>query len=334
MGNESDSYLGWGFVSENSVLGKEDVILVVPIEQLPNASGKLEVNPETFTVKGVDASGKHYEMKIDTNSSIKATYRSRDPNRITPPQVMKGERVELYRYANDQTYYWESLNMDLNKRVQEIVVNTYAAKPKDAVNKDTPSTPENSYSTVIDTVNGLMEFRTSMANGEKSAWTVQINGKDGVAIIKDEKGNIVQIDSVNGVIDMRNSYASHLQLDKNNINVHCNEHFKMTAGESVTIQTKRYTVECENYQHSAKTTNWDMSNITMNAELMEVNCPTIKLNGMVFVGGLSTTGAGGADGNAEINGSMTATGDITTNSTLTSLGPVNFPQGGTIKGYD
>lgn len=313
--------LGWGTVAENAIVGKEDQILIFLNEQFPNASGKLEVNPEIFTTKGVDAKGKMYEIRQDTESTITASFLNRDTNRITAPQVQKGERVLVYQFKNDKTYYWEPANLDNHKRVQEAVVHAYAAKkPMDG--KDmVPSTPENSYTTTIDGINGLIEQRMTEANGEVSPWLTQYDAKNGNMIITDQKGNFIQINTKETTIEIKNTDRSHIQITKDIINIHCENQLNIEVGKKIDISAPEINIECETYTHKASKVSWKADTVEMSGNEFTLNYPTINLKGQVNAGGLSVTGEGGS-GNASIKGSAEIQGS------LSASGSVSFPSGG------
>lgn len=342
MSNNKDGLnsLGWGTVAENAIVGKEDQILVFLNEQFPNSSGQLEVNPEIFTTSGKDSKGKHYTIRQNTESTITATFLNRDTNRITAPQVQKGERVLVYQFDNDKTYYWEPANLDNHKRVQEAVVHAYAAK-KPTDGKDlVPTTPENSYTTTVDGINGMIEQRMTEANGEISPWLTQYDAKNGNMVITDQKGNIIQINTKETTIEIVNADRSHIQLKRDVINIYSENQLNIEVGKEINIQVPTLNIKCEKYNHTADTVTWSAKTVEMSGNEFTLNYPTINLNGQVNAGGIATTGAGGGSSNVEvkgdtnIQGSQTIQGSVSIQGTLSSQGPVNFPSGGSISGYD
>lgn len=317
----------WGTVAENSIFGKEEVILVFLNEAFPNNGGKLEVNPEIFTVKGKDAKGKHYTIKTNTNSAINATFLPRQSNRITAPQMKKGERVLVHRFQNENTYYWEPMGFDNHRKTQETVVFSYAAKSGKVEGE--PTTPENSYSQTFDGTNGMIEQRMTAANGEMSPWVVQYDAKNGVYTLTDQRGNTIRIDTGSTVIDIINADQSHVQLDGKTINIFSHDVINMTSTNQINIQTKELNIQCQQYTHSAETVNWNISGETT------VNCPTINLNGIVNVGSLNTTGTGSPSSDAKISGNVAVEGNTNVTGSLSATGPVNFTNGNNnIAGYD
>lgn len=310
---EKSGYMGIGVVAENAILGHEELLHVAPQDQLPNMRGRLELNPQKFTTKGVDSRGKAYQSKVETGSTVTAKWLNEDSNRITPPQLMKGETVHLYRFNGDETFYWKPTNQHMNKRVQEVVVEAYAAKPKEAAKEETPTNIKNSYTRTVDTANGLMEMRTSKANGEKAAWTVQMNGKDGKLVISDGDGNFIQIDSTLTCIDIQNKDRTHIQLDKQVINIQ--------SDKTINMKTETWNVECKTFNLKADNVKWEVGS------KVEIKCPTIDLIGQVNMGGMAVTGNGGS-GNGSVKGNMDVSGSQSIKGSLSASGPVDFPSGG------
>lgn len=330
---DHSGYIGVGVVAENSILGREEEIHVFLQDTFPNARGKLELNPQEFKTKGVDSRGKSYNQKVLSSSTVTCYWLSENSNRITPPQVMKGETVSVYRFNGSDKLYWKPLNQHMNRRVQETVVEAYAAKPLEAGKNPVESTPENSYSRTVDTVNGIIEMRMSKANGEMSAWVLQMNGKSGILTLSDQQGNVIQIDTGKTCIDIKNKDGSHIQLDKQVINIH--------ADKEINMSTETWNVECQTYNLKADKVSWNVgSQVSMGiGSSMDVNCPTINLVGVVNVGTLNVTGSAGSGnaaikGNMEMQGNAQITGSTNVGGSLSASGPVNFPAGGTIAGYD
>lgn len=333
--SENKTFLGWATVAENAIVGREHEILVFLNELFPNARGQLETNPQKFKVNGNDRAGYSYALTTKTSSTVTAVWINRDSNRLTAPQVQKGERVMIYRFGgSDKTFYWEPANLDNNKRVQEAVVMAYAAKPESASRTNTPTTPENAYTETRDGINGLIETRMSEANGEISPWLVQYNGKDGTMVITDQKGNLIQIDTKTTTIEIQNADRSHIQLSKDTINISCENTVNLSAQNEINIKTKNYNIECETYTHKAKQVTWEAEKVEMTGNVFTLNYPTINLNGQCAIGGFSVASVNGATGNGEVAGNMITrgnqeiSGSVQIQGTLSANGPVSFPSGG------
>lgn len=318
--------LGEGVVVENAIYGQEGKVLVAPFEQLPNMRGRIEINPQEYTVHGVNANGKAYSSRVKVTSAVTAIYWNEEGNRLTAPQMQQGERVMLYRLGGEEAIYFKPLNRDANKRVQETVIMGYAAKPVKDAKEGTKLDQDNTYTQTFDGVNGMIETRTTQANEEKAGWTQQFNGRDGIMVIKDEKGNIIQIDSVNDVITIVNRFQTAIQLDKDTINIGANKDINVTATNNFNLKAQNINFECDEFNLKASNVKWAVgSEITM-------DCPTINLNGMVNMGGFTTTGAGGGGGSGSVKGNIDVQGSTSVQGSLSVQGSVHFASGGTSGG--
>lgn len=316
-----------GVVAENTVLGQENKILVFLAEAFSNAKGQLETNPQQITVNGQDAQGRSYTLKVKTQSTITAEWLNRDPNRITPPIVVKGQRVRIYRYGTEEAYYWEPMNQDQHRTVQEYAVFAYAAKPNDANLKNTPTDPNNAYHQVWDGVNGRVEFSMTEANGEISPWVLQMDGKNGNLLLSDRKGNFIRISTGGTVIDIMNADKSHVQLSKQVINITAPDSINLKAENNINMTAKQINMQGSE-SINANTETYTIKTGTYFCEAgneYTVNCPTINLNGQVAMGGFTTTGAGGGSGGGAVQGNMEIEGNMSVQ------GPVSL-NGGTSNG--
>ena len=95
---------------------------VYPIEHFGYLDGEINSDPTTTKASGVDANGKAYTTSVTTTNSIQATWIQWGSNRTTPPDVRRGERVLLWRYADTDQFYWTTLGMDDYLRRLETVV--------------------------------------------------------------------------------------------------------------------------------------------------------------------------------------------------------------------
>ena len=111
-----------GVVASNKALSS-NVIEVTPIEELPMLDGEIDSNTTNETAKGVDASGKNYQSSVTMGNSIQAEWlRLGSANRMTSPDVRRGESVIIYQFGDADKYYWNTLKNDSQLRKLETVV--------------------------------------------------------------------------------------------------------------------------------------------------------------------------------------------------------------------
>lgn len=327
--SEDRFYLGEGVVAENSVYGQENVILVHPIDLFPHMEGRVGINDEVLTSKNAP--------NVDVSSTITAYWWNTEGNRITAPQLIKGERVSLFKMKNDPNVYFQTLGKDYNKRTRETVVLAFGAKNKDKDYTDYPIDSENSYTQIYDGVNGLIETRMTKDNNEKRGWLVQANGKDGIYLISDQEGNHIQINGPEDFIEIINNADTVIQLDKDKIHIKSNKEINIET-ETMNIQSKTINIKCETlniqsqeYNHQSDKVTWSVQTTEISGNEFTVNAPSINLNGQVAMGGFTTTGAGGGSGGGAVKGSMEIQGTTSIQSSLQVSGPVQL-SGGTSSG--
>lgn len=319
-----------GEVQENKALNS-DVIEVLLKEITPSQSGEIKSNPKELEAKGQDASGEHYTTKTVTNSGIhNCVWLPHGSNRLTAPDVRRGEEVEVYQFADDDSvYYWVPSGMTDHLRRLETVVYGFNANP----NPDTSDTPTNGkveqrqppkysdyYTFEISTHTKQITLRTVQLNGEKTSFIVQFNTGDGSFNLVDGEGNVISLDSLESIFTLRNSRGSELVIDKNEIRV--------SAADLIELKTKLVKVICKTLNIKAN----DL--IDMATKLFKLECPDNTITGNLKVGTISTgvygnTGGMHSIGNMSIKGNLTVTGTFTcghiTCDGIDSSGAVNAP---------
>lgn len=315
-----------GIVTSNKLL-KQNIITATPIEHITENLGQIGFNPAQFTHRGKDGQGRSYVTRIETAESLQCTWLSNESNRISPPDVQIGERVEIYRLGDSDKFFWKTLNSDIKKRNQETVVTAYKAQKTGDFTDQIPN-GENSYMTEISTHNQKVTFTTSKANGEVTRYKVQFDTKKGIFHLSDDFGNIIQLDSPQKRIVVKNGDNSYMDIDKKDIEVHCHNEMNIIADNTINVKTTTMNIECETLNIQCTTKNIKASDININCSALNVDCPISKFSGMVEMGGLSTTGAANG-GNASIAGSASISGSADIAGGLTASGPVSFPSGGT-----
>lgn len=250
------------------------VISAWPIDLLPELDDDLTDASEIVEIKAIDDFGKTVFYKARRSAVIKNIVWGGDTNRLTAPDVRRGERVNIYQVGDDDRYYWSSCGMDDNLRRLETVIRTVNANPDN--NKENDET--NTWREEWNAHDGHITLQTTMANGEVAAFTIQTNGKTGVYVVEDEKGNMIYLDSVNTDIAMVNADGTMVQLIKDTINMKC-VNWNVDA-ENITINSKKTTWNSsDNWNLSTKSFNVSAgSSATIQGGAVTINGTPIKLN--------------------------------------------------------
>lgn len=189
-----------GIVSSNKPYGN-NWIDVYPMEILPTHDGKLgEVKSNKSNLKS--SNGENFSVNVDKSSVIRAEWlRGDGTNRATSPDVVAGETVQIWQYGDSDSYYWSDMGTEFDLRRKEIVLNLYGNTDKlgETLNKD------NSYWTLIDTVNKIVQIHTSKNDSEACGYDLTINTKKGIFSLEDTIGNYIKIDSTKGIMDINSN---------------------------------------------------------------------------------------------------------------------------------
>lgn len=214
-------------------------ISAYPVEHLPHHEGELTSEHELLERKGVDSDGNSYNISLQRGNSVKAEWYNAN-NRITAPNVKKGEQVELWTLGATNKYYWKSMGRNDNLRRGEQI--TWAFNASDSKStKDIIPDATNQYSVSIDTVDQHMTVVTSCDNGEKAAYTLQVNGKTGHVSIADNLGNVFQLDSAASRITMHNRDNTSIIIDKKTITVTATDKLSIKA-PTIIVDSKNITI--------------------------------------------------------------------------------------------
>lgn len=202
-----------GIAAENKALDSH-FLPVVPIEMFPLVDGEVMESLDEVDVSGLDQRDIEYTIKIQTTSTLTCEWMPYGSNRVTSPDVRRGERLLIWQYADSDKYYWSTTGMDDDLRRLETSIHAWSATPEiDAVLNLT----ENMYSLEVSTHGKHITLHTTQADGEPFEYTLQLNTAAGIFFLTDQDGNSIQLDSANRVIKAKNSDDSEITIDRTRI---------------------------------------------------------------------------------------------------------------------
>lgn len=220
-----------GIVAANKPLGSK-IIEVTPSEEFSMLDGEITDNVSKYKSQSSSATGSVSKTEVNTTATIKAKWLSIcGSNRMSAPDVRRGEQVAIYRFADVDEYWWVTMTDDLKMRRLETVIFAFSNNPNDA----TSNTNEMMYFLEISTHKKLVHFHTAKNDGEFCSYDVQINAKDGRVVITDDIGNFFVLDSKERQIAIANSDGTIIEVNKQIIN--------LKALESINIETGIYNLK-------------------------------------------------------------------------------------------
>jgi len=304
-----------GVVAANKELTSKD-IEVTPIEDAPMTNGEVTDEGIKVTAKASDTNDAAYQSEVPTSNTVKATWLPLgSTNRITAPDVRRGEKVILYRFADQDKFWWVTMEDDIRLRKLETVV--FAISGTRDENAD--PTAENTYFMEWSTHKKLFHIHTSKADGERFAYDLQINAKDGIIILQDDDGNSFSLDSNERTWLLINKDQSKIEMNKTKLFIYTKDLIQM--------ETKDYVLKCETSDTtsstSAKHTTPDntldattavqtSTSNTLTSTTNQINAQTGHLGNFGLIGSFTQTGAGagGTGSTARFKGDIYMEGDI------------------------
>lgn len=228
-----------GIVAENKKMadasGKINrVIKVTDIESMSMINGEIRSNPELVEASGTDASGKAFNSSVAVDQTVDATWVPFLSNRLTPPDVRRGERVQLWRSGDADKYYWSTMGLDDHLRKLETAIFAFSASPDES---QTELDLDNCYYLEVSTHNKSITVQTSASNGEPFRYTAQINAAEGAFLIEDDIGNSIELDSAENRICLENADASKVEVKGGKIAIVANEEVSLTVGGTKQVWT-------------------------------------------------------------------------------------------------
>ena len=308
MANVSKLFLySYGVVAANKPLSSMN-IEVTPMEEVMMTDGELTDNISTANVKGKDADGSSFETTIKTAVTITARWLPFSSNRKTAPDVRRGEKVAIWKFADADKYYWSSLEYEAHLRKLETVIYTFSNTQEESAGSNTDTT----YFIEISTHNKMIQLHTSTSDGEPFGYDFVLNTKEGTFQIRDTIENIIFLDSGARRIVMKNAAESFIDLNAEDLfmNIVGNWTSKVGGNMSTTVGGNYDLNVTGNY----KTT-------TPKADFVT---PTLQTSHVLLVGTSLTTGASGGGGDCTIGGNITMDGNIQMQGSIQSSGSAVF----------
>lgn len=218
-----------GIVTEDKA-EDEDMIKVSPIEEFSMEKGKLKEDDRKHKSSLPDKEGVTIQAKSEGGAVLDAKWIPYgNSNRDTAPDVYKNETVLIFRFADTDEYYWDTVFREPNIRRLEKVKYVYSNKPAglDAFDDDS------SYWMLWDTRNQVIRLHTSSNNGEPTDYDFIIDTKLGEVSFEDQLGNKIHLRSVPGILDV---------TTENEVNVKT-KRYTLDAAESISLKTTSFTID-------------------------------------------------------------------------------------------
>lgn len=332
-------------VVENKHQGDGNKVLFHLEELVPLSRGHLKDNPIPMKRVYQDSNGRVFTARGTHNNNFIAEYYSTNSFRKSPPDVQRGEIINVWQKADTDDWFWEDTSEDnLAKRRLETVIHGVNADKRVGYDPGRFD-DDNTYFTEMSSHNRTYTISTSEANDEVAAYKMQINAGEGSVVTQDNVGNHFQIDTKGTEIWLHNANGTEVKLTRDCIWVFCRDKMEVQVGGNAIIHVKGNT-EIK-VQGNSDIQVQGNSNIEVSGDT-SLKTPTFNIKANVNIegnlnqkGNFSASGTVAAEGNISSkatiqggDGSSIGSNGADIKGPLKASGPVSFPAGGDIKGYD
>ena len=215
-----------GIVVKNKEVDS-DIVEVYPLEQLPMVDGNVQAYMDTIIANIKDREDNEEEVELLETYTISASWLPfGESNRFTSPDLVTGDTVILFRYADNETYYWTKIYTEGTIRELETVTYVYSNTPVPL----TPLTPDNTYYVTVSTRDKYIHLHTSTNDGEHTTYDVKIDTEVGRLTIDDGKGNYIHL------LSDQDDLEIHINRD---INIDIGRDLNLTVGRDINIDVGR-----------------------------------------------------------------------------------------------
>ncbi len=200
-----------GYVANNKLRNTIDIEVILA-ETTPFVSGELVSGVTQLSVDGVAPNGDAQTFTIQTTNAIRAEWLGDGTNRISAPDVRRGEKVQIFQYSNVDKYYWQTITQPgVNVRKKETIIEAISNTTDET---QTQLTAENSWYKEFSTHDKRMTIKTNKSDGEKWAYTLQLDVGSGNLVFADDTGMFVQVNSEDETIELGTTSGGLVKLVK------------------------------------------------------------------------------------------------------------------------
>ncbi len=245
-----------GTVAEDLITGNK-AIKIYPHEHIANVEGDIE-QTESVNKQSKDSQNRSYNVTVNTKVTITAIWRNPNSNRTTPPNVRRGETVEVYQYDNTDKYYWMTIGNELDLRGLEHVEYVYVNDPEAKEINDS-----NSYKVIYSTLNKLVGFRTPDNNGEATTYEKMLDTKRGIdVLVLDGFGNSIILNSTEGGLNITTN--THVTIKTSTANIET-ENCNITSTQNCNVKAD---AEC----------NVEGTDVNLKATTLKITAGSMSIN--------------------------------------------------------
>lgn len=230
-----------GYVAVNKLRNSVEVEVILA-EVNPFVSGEIVDGIETVSVDGVGPDGAAQTFTIKMSNTIRATWMGDSTNRISAPDVRRGDKVQILQYGNVDKFYWQVVTEPgINIRKKETIIEAISNTTDE---NQTELNSGNSWFKEFSTHDKKISIVTNKSDGEKWAFTLQLDVGNGNLVVADDTGMFIQMNSEDETIELGT-----------------------TSGGLVKLVKKVLTMDLDDWKVTSKKATFDIGDTTWNGSV-------------------------------------------------------------------
>lgn len=177
-----------------------------------------------------------YNGSVKSINYVTCEYRSQQSDRLTPPDVRRGEKIIVTMYGDSNTsFYWDTAGVDTGTRRTERVI----IGANDTLKYNEALTEANAYCLIFDTRNRkVIRLATCKSDGEQYSYYLSLEPDNNRMVMSDDNDNTIWINTANSQVMMSNHSGSLLNLENENIVMSCKGNITIDAkGGDITMHS-------------------------------------------------------------------------------------------------
>lgn len=231
--------VGQGRIDGNKPVTNEDgsvctTVEIIPTEWIGMRDGEMTQNATAMEYETKDQENNVVKGGIMGANTIKADWLpGATSNRLTPPDVRRGVRVEILQAADEDKYYWRDMGLDHNLFKLETIIIGISNTQNEG---DTTLKPENMYWIEFSTHSKRLAFSTSKSDGEPYMYEMYFDTKNGEFNLTDDIGNFIYLVSKLSLIHAQNDKGTFIKLDKQDIKMFAQKNLEAEFQKDMNIK--------------------------------------------------------------------------------------------------
>lgn len=213
---------------------ESSMLNVLALETNGALDGEVNFNPVESTVETTDFAGNAFSVKGTSNTGTPCEWLPFGGNRVSPPDIRRNEKVEIWRLGDTDQYYWRDVGKDTGLRTRETVILVFGATDQPGGHGFDLS---RCYFLEVSSHKGLITFQTSKDLNEPYAYTAQINTKEGYLTFQDDIKTEISIVSRDRHVKLSNPDGSLVEIMRKKVKIEGPEEISFQSGPTKFVMT-------------------------------------------------------------------------------------------------